>query len=692
MNKKIKFSMGLKIMAMFLLVITLPLSVLGSISYISAKSSLTELTDNSASKFVEATVDSVDKYLDSFGKLIEDSALDAEIINMENSSSDLTIAMSQLENSLNVYDGLTNIYVGTESGNMHIYPPTELPDWFVAKERPWYQAAVSNGALSWTEPYQDAGSGSMVISNGTVVKKSGQLFGVMASDIVLSDLTDSLANYKLGTTGELIVVSPSGLLITHPNPDVVGLSIRDKGVIEAITGESGKFEYVPNKSLEDAPEFSEDQSAARVNLGLSAEAPVLKKGDSRLAYYMKTDIGWTVIATIEKKEVLAAANAILVRIAIIGLISVIVAVVLSILFSNRLTHRVKIILEGTEKVKDGDLTADFDVKSSDEISMLGDFLDEAFQSLGSMMKDIQMISNEVSEAATHLAATSEEASASAEEVGRTVEEIAKGAQSQANDTEVSAEIASSLSNTFVSLNDNTQTMIDSTRAAIEANKVGTEKIELLSKSAEASGEASVRIGKSILELNNQTKDIDSILVSITAIAEQTNLLALNASIEAARAGEHGRGFAVVADEIRKLAEESNQSAEQIREIINNIQRDSEKTVKEMSEIEDITKEQSVAVKDMNQSFATISEAIEAIASKIDAISGSVSVLTDDKDKLVSNIQNISAVSQQTAAGAEQVSAATDEQRIAVGEVAESAELLNEIALRLNNEMSKFKID
>jgi len=235
-------------------------------------------------------------------------------------------------------------------------------------------------------------------------------------------------------------------------------------------------------------------------------------------------------------------------------------------------------------------------------------------------------------------------------------------------------------------------MIESTREAIEANKIGSEKIELLSKSAEASGEASVRIGKSIMELNNQTKDIDSILVSITGIAEQTNLLALNASIEAARAGEHGRGFAVVADEIRKLAEESNQSAEQIRVIINNIQRDSEKTVKEMSEVEEITKEQTVAVSDMNQSFVTISSSIEAIASKIDMISQSVSLLTEDKDKLVLSIQNISAVSEQTAAGAQQVSAATDQQRVAVGEVAESAELLNEIALRLNHEMNKFKID
>jgi methyl-accepting chemotaxis protein len=532
----------------------------------------------------------------------------------------------------------------------------------------------------------------MVISNGMVVNKNGQLFGVAASDIVLADMTESLKEYKLGQTGELIVISPSGLLITHPNPEVVGLQIRDKGVISNIGQEQGNFEYTPNKDLEPEPEFSEELSEARGALGLSTEPPVLVEGEDRFAYYMKTDLGWTVVATIEESEVLAEARSVLVRIAIIGLLSVLVAVVLSMVFSRKLSGRMKTILQGTEKIKDGDFTTEFHVKSSDEMNMLAEYMDETVQALGTMMKGVKMISSEVSEAATTLAATSEEASASADEVSRTVEEIAKGASSQASDTETSATITYSLAEKFEVLNDNTKVMIESTQQAIEANTIGTEKIGVLSESAAASGEASLRIGKSIAELNNQTKDIDSILEAITGIAEQTNLLALNASIEAARAGEHGRGFAVVADEIRKLAEESNQSAEQIRVIVNNIQRDSEKTVAEMAAVEDITKEQTSAVEEMSKSFKTISSSIEAIASKIDAISTSVGELTSDKDNLVMSIQNISAVSQQTAAGAQQVSAATEQQRIAVGEVAQSAEFLNEISLKLNEELDKFKLE
>lgn len=692
MSNKVKLSMGLKIMTMFLLVIIIPLAVLGTISYVSSRSSLIGSTDDNATKFVEATVGSIDNYLDSYGKLIENSAVDKDIINMEDSSRNLELALDQLEASREIYDGLLNIYVGTESGNMHIYPPTELPDWFVAKERPWYQAAVTNGVISWTDPYQDAGSGNMVISNAMVVQKNGQLMGVMASDILLADLTESLKDYTLGETGELIIVSKAGDLVSHPNPDLVGLAIRDLNIVDNISNDMGKFEYTPFKRLSDPPEFDEEFAEARKKLGLSESAPILEIGNDRYAYYRKTDLGWTVLVTIEKAEVLRAANGVLLRIGIIAVLSLIVAVVFSFIFSRSLTNRVKVILDNTEKAKNGDLTADFTVKSSDEINMMSGYLNDTFRALANMMKDIQLISVEVSEAATNLAATSEEASASADEVSRTVEEIAKGAQSQASDTETSADITYSLASKFDTLNENTQIMIESTKQAIEANSVGTEKIEILSKSAAASGEASARIGKSIVELNNQTRDIDSILAAITGIAEQTNLLALNASIEAARAGEHGRGFAVVADEIRKLAEESNQSAEQIRGIINNIQRDSEKTVLEMKEVEEITKEQSAAVVDMSSSFNTISSAIEAIASKIDAISHSVGLLNDDKNNLVSSIQNISAVSQETAAGAEQVSAATDQQRVAVSEVAESAELLNDIAMKLNKEMSKFKID
>jgi len=687
MDNKIRAGIGQKIISMFLLVIIVPLAVLGTISYFSSRSSLLDTAEESNGKYVEATKDSLDTFVDGYSNLVYLLSLDKDTKDIESSYLATQAGIGRFQNTVNSYSDLLNVYIGTETGNMHLYPPTELPDWFVAKERPWYQAAVREDGVVWTDPYVDAGSGLFIISNAVKVVENGQLIGVMATDLALNDLRESLKDYQIGNTGELIIISGEGTIISHPEEDLIGGKLRDLGILDQISQDKGHFDYEPYEQLGDFVETGDEETDAKQQAVWNSK----ENEKERFAYYEKTSLGWTVIVTIEKAEVLAPANSILIRIAIVTLVGVIVAIVLSVLFSRSITGRIKSILQATELLKKGDLTAEVEVGSHDEVNLLALNIREAFDSLSSMLIDIKGISTEVSEAATSLAATSEEASASADEVGRTVEEIADGAQLQANDTELSAEIAYSLAEKFETLNENTSNMITSTKEAIAANQAGTEKMELLSTNAQASGEASQKIGKSIVELNNQTRDIDTILVSITGIAEQTNLLALNASIEAARAGEHGRGFAVVADEIRKLAEESNQSAEQIRDIINSIQRDSEKTVEEMKAVEKITNEQREVVAEVSTSFETISKAVEVIADKIDAISQSTDILREDKNRLVSAIENISAVSEETAAGAHQVSTSTDQQRLAVNEVAKSAEQLNEIAIKLNSELSKFTV-
>lgn len=683
MKNKMGAGIGFKLIRIFLLVIIVPLTVLGTISYFSSRTSLLESSEESKIKYVEATSESINTFVNGYSALVLSLSKDDDAKMIDDSTLISQEALKKFKDVQESYGELLNVYMGTEAGDMYIYPPTELPDGYVAKDRLWYKDAINSQDVVWTEPYVDTGTGTMVISNSMTVEDNGKVKGVFAIDIALTDLKESLKNHKIGDSGELIILSKEGTIISHPNPSLAGYKMRDVNILNAISKDVGDFEYKPfetlNKLSEDA---SEDEQKAWSSV---------KEGPSRYAFYKKTDLGWTVIVTIEKSEVIAPANAILLKIAVVALIGIVGAIIFAVLFSRGLTRRIKTILEATQKLKEGDLTGTVEVSSRDEVKQLALNIQEAFDSLSEMLGDIKGISSEVSESATNLAATSQEAAASAEEVGRTVEEISNGAQLQADDTEISAEIAYSLAKKFEELNENTLVMIESTKEAIKANQEGVSKIDLLSKNASESGVANNKIGKSIVELNHQTKEIDVILVSITAIAEQTNLLALNASIEAARAGEHGRGFAVVADEIRKLAEESNKSAEEIRGIVSNIQRDSERTVNEMKVVEGITREQSTAVSQVSQSFKTISSSVEAIAGKIDSISISTGLLKDDKDKLVAAIENISAVSEETAAGAHQVTTSTDQQRIAVAEIARSAEGLNEIALKLNDELSKFII-
>ncbi len=129
-----------------------------------------------------------------------------------------------------------------------------------------------------------------------------------------------------------------------------------------------------------------------------------------------------------------------------------------------------------EQVKNGDLTARLQLKTKDELGLLGKFFNETMDELSSLIKNIKTVSSEVGMSAQNLAASSEEASASAEEVSRTVEEIAKGASDQATDSEKGVQIAMSLSTKFTHLNERTVEMISSTEKVVEANVHGTEAI------------------------------------------------------------------------------------------------------------------------------------------------------------------------------------------------------------------------
>src|SRR5699024_719624 len=126
---------------------------------------------------------------------------------------------------------------------------------------------------------------------------------------------------------------------------------------------------------------------------------------------------------------------------------------------------------------------------------------------------------------------------------------------------------------------------------------GRAQMSVLSSSFNNWNEDLQQMGGMIGSLEDKVTAIGSVIDAITAISTQTNLLALNASIEAARAGEHGKGFAVVAEEVRKLAEQSAQSAEQVRTTIHELQDGTHHVIEQMSSTRDTFESQSSVVKD-----------------------------------------------------------------------------------------------
>jgi len=659
MNRSIKA----KLILIFILIITVPVTILGILSY---RRSATVVYDgflDSNLELVKEVEYAVENFMKSYEIAAELFAHSETTKTAQTSFVSKQKMMAEFQSFVDVHPDVLFVYMGTEKGEMFDPSWLDVPLDYDPTTRPWYEQAKSADDTIWTEPYIDEETGSMVVSVATPIYDNTDTFiGVLSIDITTASLSNEMNDIKIGENGYPVLIDRNQTVITHKKPEQIGTTLPVKEIVDAITSkDEGMVEY----------EFEKNKKFA--------------------TFKSMPTSGWTVLATMDSSEVSALTRPILIATIILGVSSLIIGFFVALLLARNFIKPITSLVKTMDQVKDGDLTVRADIRSKDEIGRMAGIFNTMIDHFSDMLGKSKKVAHQVVESAGNLASTSEEVSASSDEVARTIDEIAQGAGDQASETEKGAVLISSLADKIVHLTESSDTMSAAALEVSNANVKGLDVISELKVKTSENNASTLRIEKAIKELEQKSTQIGGILETITSIADQTNLLALNASIEAARAGEHGRGFAVVADEIRKLAEGSSDAALNIQDIVTQIQNESQNTVTIMGEVKTRTEEQNVAVNSVDEVFGNISVSADEITKVISEVAEFVISMNQDKDNIVASIEEVAAVSEQSAAASEEVTASVMQQTEAIDEVAKAAEKLNLMADELESEINRFKI-
>ena len=347
-----------------------------------------------------------------------------------------------------------------------------------------------------------------------------------------------------------------------------------------------------------------------------------------------------------------------------------------------------------EQVATGKLNVELNSKFAerkDEIGQISRAVQKLKQELTSVITEIMGNSKELHESSELL---HEKTNASMEhitQIERAVDEIAQGAGSQAQETQSATEHVIAMGNMIEDTSKEITTLNENAKQIKTLGQDAVTTIEELQKINHKTKESIDVIYDQTNTTNTSAQRIKEATALITEIAEETNLLSLNASIEAARAGEQGRGFAVVAGQIQKLAEQSNESARQIEEIINSLLEDSGKAVETMESVKEIMDEQNTNVEKTNDQVRQVIGQVDESIAAIDRIAQQSGKLNEARLVITDTVQNLTAVAEENAAGTQESAASVAQIGELIRDIAQVAGEQRDIADKLKENMSIFEL-
>lgn len=559
-------------------------------------------------------------------------------------------------------DGSKTVYTDDYSAESYNYP-----------SYPWYQIAMdTKKSVEWSPPYYDEVSKiSMITAASPFYDSNGKFMGVTTADINLSTLQKNISSIKIGDKGRAFLIARDGLYIADATTSKI---MKTKITEEKNTSLAALGKYMIKNSKGEYT-FNDGNGVERVYFASVPETQ------------------WIIALAVPETQLYAPVNALLYKLCIIIAVALLVVVILIIIFSNYLTKNVRKVNTLAMAMAEGDLTKRLDIKSKDEFGNMASHLNKMIDNVSEIIKTILNSSQDMSASSEELSATVEEMTSKFEQINSSTKNIANGVQeTSASSEEINAsieEVDSSVNVLSQKSSDGSLNASQSKERAINVQKSGHASIEETQKLYEEEEQK-------ILKAINEGKIVDDIKImadTIGSIASQTNLLALNAAIEAARAGEQGKGFAVVAEEVRKLAEQSSDAVEGIKDTIKKVQEAFNKlsgnSYEVLTFISNNINPQLEAYENTGNMYYKDAEYVSKMSDEIAAMSQE---LTATIGQVSQAVQGLTENAQQSSEEAESIKATIEETTLGMEQMAETAQSQAEMAQKLNEIVQKFKLN